>query len=174
MDTWCLEHTGQPFDAGGAWAASGKLLPRLLERLLDEPYFAQPIPKSTGRDLFSQAWLAEKLEPFTSERAQDIQHTLTEFTVCACVAGVDSYAKDSKKLIVCGGGAFNHHVLQRLQARLPNLAVSTSAQHGLAPLQVEAAAFAWLARQMLERQPGNLASVTGALGPRVLGALYPA
>ena len=174
MDAWCLQHTGQPFDAGGAWAASGNLLPELLERLLDEPYFSQPIPKSTGRDLFSLTWLAEKLQPFASERAQDIQHTLTEFTVCACVAGVNSYVKDSKELIVCGGGAFNHHVLQRLQTRLSNLAVSTSAQHGLAPLQVEAAAFAWLARQMLERQPGNLASVTGAAGPRVLGALYPA
>lgn len=174
MDAWCLQHTGQPFDAGGAWAKSGQLIPALLASLLDEPYFSLPIPKSTGRDLFSLAWLEAKLQPFAGERSQDIQNTLTEFTVSACVAGINSYGKESVELIVCGGGAFNLHLLQRLQAGLPWLRVSTSDPHGLPPLQVEAAAFAWLARQMLKRQPGNLASVTGAAGARVLGALYPA
>jgi anhydro-N-acetylmuramic acid kinase len=174
MDAWCLQHRGQPFDAGGAWAASGRLLPALLASLLDDPYFSQPIPKSTGRDLFSLAWLAGKLQPFANERPEDIQNTLTELTVRACAAGVISYGKESAELIVCGGGAFNLHLLQRLQTALPWLRVSTSDQHGLPPLQVEAAAFAWLARQMLIRQPGNLPGVTGAAGPRVLGALYPA
>jgi anhydro-N-acetylmuramic acid kinase len=174
MDAWCLQRTGQPFDAGGAWAASGRLIPVLLASLLDEPYFSLPLPKSTGRDLFSLAWLAEKLQPFPNERPEDIQNTLTELTVCACTAGMRSYGKESKELIVCGGGAFNLHLLQRLQTSLPWLEVSTSDQHGLPPLQVEAAAFAWLARQMLKRLPGNLASVTGAAGLRVLGALYPA
>lgn len=174
MDAWCLQHTGQPFDAGGAWAKSGRLVPALLASLRGEPYFSQPIPKSTGRDLFSLAWLAEKLRPFAGERPEDIQNTLTELTVCACTAGVDSYGKESAELIVCGGGAFNLYLLQRLQAGLPWLRVSTSDQHGLPPLQVEAAAFAWLARQMIQRQPGNLPGVTGAAGLRVLGALYPA
>ncbi|MGH8831429.1 MAG: anhydro-N-acetylmuramic acid kinase, partial [Polaromonas sp.] len=174
MDAWCRQHTGQPFDAGGAWAASGKLVPALLASLLDEPYFSKPLPKSTGRDLFSLAWLAEKLAPFAAERPEDIQHTLTEFTASACIADVNSYGKDSKELIVCGGGAFNQHLMQHLQAGLPSLRVSTSDLHGLPPLQVEAAAFAWLARQAVQREPGNLPSVTGAAGPRVLGALYPA
>ena len=107
MDAWCLQHTGQPFDAGGAWAASGRLLPALLASLLDEPYFSLPIPKSTGRDLFSLTWLADKLRPFAAERPEDIQNALTEFTASACVAGVSSYGKESKELIVCGGGAFN-------------------------------------------------------------------
>lgn len=174
MDAWCQQHTGQPFDAGGAWAASGKLVPALLRSLLDEAYFSQPIPKSTGRDLFSLAWLAQKLAPFAAERPEDIQHTLAELTTSPCISAVNSYGKDSDELIVCGGGAFNLHLLKRLQAGLPWLCVSSSDAHGLPPLQVEAAAFAWLARQMLERRPGNLASVTGAAGPRVLGALYPA
>ena len=174
MDAWCLQRTGQPFDAGGAWAKSGQLIPALLASLLNEPYFSLPIPKSTGRDLFSLSWLAEKLQPFANERPQDIQNTLTELTVLACRSGMSSYGENSKELIVCGGGAFNLHLLQRLQAELPWLRVSTSDQHGLPPLQVEAAAFAWLARQMLKRQPGNLPGVTGAAGLRVLGALYPA
>ncbi|CAN5428014.1 anhydro-N-acetylmuramic acid kinase [soil metagenome] len=174
MDAWCLQHTGQPFDAGGAWAQSGRLVPALLASLLNEPYFSQPIPKSTGRDLFSLAWLDEKLRPFAGERPEDIQNTLTELTVCACSAGINSYGKESIELIVCGGGAFNLYLLQRLQSGLPWLRVSTSDAHGLPPLQVEAAAFAWLARRMLNRQPGNLPGVTGAAGLRVLGALYPA
>jgi anhydro-N-acetylmuramic acid kinase len=174
MDAWCAQHTGQPFDDGGAWAASGQLLPALLAHLLDEPYFSQPLPKSTGRDLFSLQWLAGKLAPFAGARPEDIQNTLTEFTASACLAGMNSYGNDSKLLIVCGGGAFNQHLMARLQAGLPHCRVQSSALHGLPPLQVEAAAFAWLARQTVSGQAGNLPRVTGAAGPRVLGALYPA
>jgi anhydro-N-acetylmuramic acid kinase len=174
MDAWCLRHTGRAFDEGGAWAASGQCLPELLAALLSEPYFAQPPPKSTGRDLFSLSWLHEKLKPFANTAPQDIQATLTQFTASACVDCVNSYAKESTLLIVCGGGAFNHSLLQALQGGLPNVEVETSDQHGLPPLQVEAAAFAWLARQAIERQPGNLPSVTGAAGLRILGAIYPA
>jgi anhydro-N-acetylmuramic acid kinase len=174
MDAWCQRHTGQAYDAGGAWAASGLLLPDLLASLLDEPYFALPPPKSTGRDLFSIAWLDCKLAGFSAERPQDIQNTLAEFTVRPCVEGVASYGKDSTRLVVCGGGAFNQHLMARLQAGLPQCRVESSELHGLPPLQVEAAAFAWLARQTVERLPGNLPGVTGAAGPRVLGAIYPA
>lgn len=174
MDAWCQQHTGQPFDAGGAWAASGKLIPSLLASLLNESYFAKLPPKSTGRDLFSLTWLAQKLAPFALYRPEDIQNTLTEFTAAACIMGTSSYQKNSKDLIVCGGGAFNLHLMQRLQAGLPELHVGASSMHGMPPLQIEAAAFAWLAMRTQRRLPGNLASVTGAKGPRVLGAIYPA
>lgn len=174
MDTWCLRHTGQPFDAGGAWAASGQYLPQLLQQLRLDPYFEQAPPKSTGRDLFSLSWLKSKLRDFPAAAPQDIQNTLTELTASTCTDCVNRYAKESTRLIVCGGGAFNHYLLQRLQAGLPGLQVESSAQHGLPPLQVEAAAFAWLARQTVTRQAGNLPSVTGAAGPRILGAIYQA
>ena len=174
MDAWCQQHTGQPFDADGAWAASGKLIPELLACLMDEPYFSKPPPKSTGRDLFSLQWLATKLAAFSNAAPEDIQHTLTEFTASACITGVTSYAKDSKQLIVCGGGAFNSYLLKRLQAGLPSVRVSTSDAHGQPAMQVEAAAFAWLARQTVRREAGNLPGVTGAKGLRVLGAIYPA
>jgi anhydro-N-acetylmuramic acid kinase len=174
IDAWSLQHTGQRYDEAGQWAASGKLIPALLTRLLDEPYFAIPPPKSTSRDLFSLTWLAEKLALFTAHRPVDVQNTLTEFTALACIAGASSYLRSSKEMIVCGGGAFNHYLMQRLQAGLASLKVVTSSVHGLAPLQVEAAAFAWLARQRIKCQPGNLPSVTGAAGLRVMGAIYPA
>ncbi len=174
MDAWCHQHTGQRFDVGGQWAASGQLIGALLAHLLNEPYFSMPPPKSTGRDLFSMAWLASKLQPFATQCPEDVQNTLTEFTASACISGASSYLKDSKELIVCGGGAFNQHLMQRLQAGLPSLKVISSDAHGLPPLQVEAAAFAWLARQTTRRLPGNLPSVTGAAGLRVLGAIYPA
>lgn len=174
MDAWCLQQTGQSFDAGGAWAASGQCLPELLALLRNEPYFNQAPPKSTGRDLFSVDWLQNKLQGFATARGQDIQATLTELTASACTDCVNSYAKGSGILVVCGGGAFNNHLMQRLQAGLPGLRISTSDQHGLPPLDVEAAAFAWLARQAMLRLPGNLPDATGAAGPRVLGAIYPA
>jgi anhydro-N-acetylmuramic acid kinase len=175
IDAWCQRHTGEPFDAGGAWAASGKLIPDLLTALLANDYFALPPPKSTGRDLFSLAWLEAQLAPFAAQhKPEDIQHTLAEFTVSPCISGVNSYGKESRQLIVCGGGAYNAHVMARLAAGLPGVDVRTSEAHGLPPLQVEASAFAWLARQRVLRAPGNLPGVTGAAGSRVLGALYAA
>jgi anhydro-N-acetylmuramic acid kinase len=174
MDAWCQQHTGQRFDDGGQWAATGQLIPALLASLLDEPYFSMPPPKSTGRDLFSMTWLAGKLTPFADQRPENVQNTLAEFTARACITGASSYLKHSKQLIVCGGGTFNSYLMQLLQAGLPSIKVVSSDAYGLPPLQVEAAAFAWLARQTTRRLPGNLPSVTGAAGLRVLGAIYPA
>jgi anhydro-N-acetylmuramic acid kinase len=174
MDHWSQLHTGQPFDRGGQWAASGQVLPGLLARLQADPYFAKAPPKSTGRDLFNPAWLSASLGPATGAAPADVQATLTEFTASVCAADVLRYGSDSKLLIVCGGGALNDHLIERLRAHLPGVEVAASTAHGLPPLQVEAAAFAWLARSTLRREAGNLASVTGARGGRVLGAIYPA
>ena len=174
MDHWCQQHTGQPFDKDGAWAATGRVLPGLLAALLREPYLHKAPPKSTGRDLFNPAWLAAHLQPFAQATAADVQATLTEFTASASAICANSYLNNSKTLAVCGGGALNGQLMQRLQAACPPLRVVTTDALGLPALQVEAAAFAWLARQALNGAPGNLPSVTGAVGPRVLGAVYPA
>src|SRR3989344_2557056 len=174
MDYWCQRHTGQAFDAGGACAASGKVLPELLASLLDEPFLRKPPPKSTGRDLFNPAWLAHHLAPFAQANPADVQATLTEYTARACAIGANSYKKNSKTMAVCGGGALNAYLMSRLQAACPGVQVTATDTLGLPALQVEAAAFAWLARQALHGRPGNLASVTGAAGARVLGAVYPA
>jgi anhydro-N-acetylmuramic acid kinase len=174
MDAWCQQHTGEPFDRAGAWAAQGSVHLPLLAILMADPFLAKGPPKSTGRDLFNPAWLASALASAPAASAVDVQATLTEFTAQACADAVLRHGSGSRQLIVCGGGALNASLMQRLQARLPGMAVQSSARHGLPPLEVEAAAFAWLARQTVLRRPGNLASVTGAKGERVLGAVYPA
>jgi anhydro-N-acetylmuramic acid kinase len=174
MDAWCLAHTGAAYDDGGAWAAGGAVHAGLLQSLLDEPFFGQPPPKSTGRDLFNGSWLQGKLAGFQSLPPQDVQATLTELTASSCADCVQQFAPGCERLIVCGGGALNTHLMQRLQALLPGCAVVSSEAHGLPPLQVEATAFAWLARQCVERQTASLKSVTGAKGARILGAIYPA
>ncbi|MDR3017281.1 MAG: anhydro-N-acetylmuramic acid kinase [Delftia acidovorans] len=175
MDGWCQAHTGQPYDDAGRWAATGKVLPALLDRLLAEPFLREPPPKSTGRDLFHAEWLAGHLAACAADAAPaDVQATLTEFTARACAGAVQRFGRGGRELLVCGGGAFNAHLMQRIAALLPGVAVDTTAARGLPPLQVEAAAFAWLARQALLGLPGNLPAVTGARGPRILGAIHPA
>lgn len=178
MDGWCQAHTGQPYDDGGQWAATGQVLPALLDRLLAEPFLQQPPPKSTGRDLFHADWLAGHLSASATSAADarpaDVQATLTEFTARACAGAVQRFGHDGGELLVCGGGAFNTQLMQRIAALLPGVAVDTTAARGLPPQQVEAAAFAWLARQALLGLPGNLPAVTGARGLRILGAIHPA
>jgi anhydro-N-acetylmuramic acid kinase len=175
LDLWCEQHLGASLDDGGRWAAGGRVDAALLARLLDEPFFRQPPPKSSGRDLFHRAWLDAKLAGLRSAiPAQDVQATLAELTVAAAVAALAQPGAATRQLHVCGGGAFNDHLMARLRAQLPGVAVSTTASAGVPPDQVEALAFAWLAHAFVHRQPGNLAAVTGAAGPRVLGALYPA
>ena len=176
LDFWCAASTGRRFDAGGIWAASGTVDPRLLDALLAEPYFALPPPKSTGRDLFNAQWLETRLLASgarTRLPAQDVQATLAELTARTAADAVHRHAGRVKELVVCGGGAFNADLMARLAARLAPMTVVSSANRGLPPDQVEACAFAWLARTFVQREPGNIPSVTGATGPRILGALYP-
>ncbi len=173
MDEWCQHHRQQPFDRDGAWAASGTVHAGLLAALLDEPYFARPTPKSTGRDLFNAAWLAQRLSLLAHAPGPgDVQATLAELTAVtiarACAAG------DCREVFVCGGGARNAHLMRRLQTLCRPAVVDTTAALGVPPQAVEAVAFAWLARQRMLGRPGNLPAVTGAQGARVLGAVYPA
>lgn len=174
MDAWCQTHTGQAFDEGGAWAAGGKIQTSLLKRLQEEPFFAKPPPKSTGRDLFNVPWLARHLADAETFEPQDVQATLAELTASSCANSLMGAEPHGTALKVCGGGALNLHLMDRLQAALPSWNVASTADAGLPPLQVEATAFAWLARQTLLGKTSSLQSVTGARGARILGAIYPA
>lgn len=174
LDYWIDRHHGLPYDADGAWGTSGKVDQALLARLLAEPYFSVAPPKSTGRDLFHPAWLESHLallgQPLDPA---DVQATLAALTAEAIARDVRAHAPDAVRLIVCGGGARNRFVMALLARALPGVTVQSSDDFGVPVSQVEGIAFAWLARQMLRRAPGNVPTVTGAAGPRVLGALYP-
>ena len=172
LDAWCLRHTGQPFDAGGAFAAQGHVNSALLARLLGEPWFDLPPPKSTGRDQFHLEWVEAALTG--AEAPADIQATLLALTARSVADALARTQPDTRRVIVCGGGVHNPVLLAALAEAMPEAVVESSAVHGLNPDFVEAMAFAWLAREHLAGRPGNLPTVTGAAGPRVLGALHPA
>jgi len=175
MDHWCRLHTDAPYDDGGRWAASGQVDGMLLVELLADAYFRKAPPKSTGRDLFNADWLAHALARAGGTRAPaDVQATLLEFTAGSAIDALRHAAPGTRELLVCGGGALNAALMARLAALWPGLLVAATDTAGLPAMQVEAAAFAWLARQFCERKPGNHPGVTGAAGLRVLGALYPA
>jgi anhydro-N-acetylmuramic acid kinase len=173
LDAWCARHRAQRYDQAGRWAASGAVIDPLLAALLADPYFDRPPPKSTGRDLFNPDWLDRHLAALPPPQPADVQATLAELTARSVAQALQRHAPGTRRLLVCGGGAHNTHLMSRLARLLPGLVVQSTSEHGLDPGLVEATAFAWLARAFIERQPGNLIEVTGAAGPRVLGALYP-
>ena len=173
MDAWMLEHHGVGFDADGRFAVSGRIDDALLDALLAEPYFALPPPKSTGRDLFQLEWLRERLAG-RQLVAADVQATLLELSARSIVQALLAHLPDVRRVLACGGGVHNGALMRRLAELLPGVAVGTTAQVGVDPDFVEAMGFAWLAHQTLNGVAGNLPSVTGANGPRVLGAIHPA
>jgi anhydro-N-acetylmuramic acid kinase len=182
MDLWCQQHQGTPYDADGAWARTGQVNPDWLALAMAEPFFALPPPKSTGRDLFNPAWLANWLQRCGSPhhaQAADVQATLCELTAQSMAQATVQACPAVGDVLVCGGGALNAHLMARLAAQLQALrgqpvAVHSTATRGLPPMEVEAAAFAWLAWACQHGVAGNVSAVTGARGPRVLGAVYPA
>ncbi|WP_287497236.1 anhydro-N-acetylmuramic acid kinase [Pandoraea sp. CB10b_02] len=173
LDGWAARHLGKPYDDGGAWSASGRVDEALLAALLSEPYFTQTPPKSTGRDLFHAAWLDGKLAAFPNVAPVDVQATLVALTAQCVANDVLGHASDCRSFYACGGGTRNAALMQAIAERLPGVSVATTQALGVPPHQVEALAFAWLAERCLAREPGNLPSVTGAKGPRILGAIYP-
>lgn len=172
MDAWCHRYTGDDFDRDGTFAATGRADHALLQRLLDEPFFTRPPPKSTGRDQFHLEWVAARLSG--PEAPADVQATLLALTARTVADALRATQPGTARLIVCGGGVHNPRLMAALAAELPDCALESSAAHGLDPDFVEAMGFAWLARQTALGRPGSLPSVTGAAGPRILGGIYPA
>ncbi len=186
LDAWTVLHTEKDYDAGGAWAQTGQVIELLLNQLLAHPFFIKAYPKTTGREDFNLAWLQDELQKFDTTAANtryssaDVQATLTELTAITASVQIRQFTKKSESSVnsvnalksevyVCGGGALNDYLMARLQAHLPHCTVNTTTSLGLEPTWVEAVAFAWLARQTLMGEIGNLPSVTGANKGVVLG-----
>lgn len=173
LDSWCQRHHGTPFDAEGAFAASGRVDAALLQALLADPWFALPPPKSTGREQFHLDWVLQAMGSARLDAA-DVQATLLELTAASVADALLRLQPSTRRVLVCGGGVRNPALLARLAARLPGVVVESSARYGLDPDYLEAMGFAWLAAELLAGRAANLPSVTGAAGPRLLGAIYPA
>lgn len=172
MDAWCTQHLGETYDNNGAWAASGTVQPSLLAKMLNEEFFALLPPKSSGRDLFNMTWLQNKLNG--NERAEDVQATLLELTCLSITQAIQQHCTGASEIYLCGGGAHNHTLRERLANLLQKCSVQSSNALGVDSDYLEAIAFAWLAQQTLLGQPANLPQVTGAKHPCVLGAIHPA
>lgn len=170
LDAWALRHLGSPCDAGGRWAAGGRVRPELLARWLADPWFPRPPPKSTGREYFNLGWVEARLAP--SIPPADVQATLLALTACSIAEALHRHAPDVREVYACGGGVHNPAVMQALADALDPARLATTAALGLDPDFVEAVGFAWLARERLAGRPGNLPEVTGARGPRLLGAVH--
>jgi anhydro-N-acetylmuramic acid kinase len=175
LDSWAQRHRNMTMDAGGVWAAGGRVIPELFDRLSADTYFSLPAPKSTGREYFHLDWLDRALRQSpTPTDPRDVQTTLAALTVRTITQAIRHYAPETQCALICGGGVHNPTLMTGLQRELDPLPVESTAAHGIDPDYMEAMGFAWLAQRALNGLPGNLPEVTGARGPRILGAIYPA
>ena len=172
LDGWARRHLGARFDEDGRWASAGRTDGELLARLLDEPYLRLAPPKSTGRELFRLEWLEERLP--ADYRTADVQSTLTDFTAHSIVRGLRDFCPGTEEVFLAGGGARNRALVERIRALCESCKVDLTDALGVPTAHVESMAFAWLAMKCVGREPIDLSTVTGAAGPRILGAIYPA
>jgi anhydro-N-acetylmuramic acid kinase len=174
LDAWCERHTGARFDRDGAWGVTGTVIAELLSALKADPYFVLAPPKSTGRDRFHRAWLEQHVTNLQRPaRPVDVQRTLLALTAQTIADAIAAHCGEATEILACGGGANNAALMRELEEALGSRRLTTTATLGVPVNEVEALAFAWLARETLAGRAGNLPEVTGARGPRVLGAVYP-
>ena len=172
LDHWVMRHKHQPYDRDGQWSAEGRVIPELLSRLLQHPYFSKSGPRSTGKEAFNLSWLDDCLNS-ESGNPGDVQATLAELTATSIAQGIMNSQLQVEEVYICGGGAHNTDLMRRLYRQLSPASLDNTSAVGMNPDWVEAATFAWLASQSLDGLAGNAPVVTGAAGARVLGGIYP-
>lgn len=172
MDSWCQLHTGENYDKDGDWARSGKLSSSLFNDMLNDSYFSQALPKSTGREHFNLDWIKQHLSN-AAINTNDVQSCLTELTAKTIVDAIDKYFPETQQLVICGGGVYNSYLKERIDDLSGKRTLLDTSDYGIEPNWVEAAAFAWLAHCCLNKIPANEPLVTGARSRVVLGAIYP-
>lgn len=168
LDAWIQTHHQKSYDHHGNWAKAGSVHQSLLTDLLQDTYFSLPSPKSTGSDYFNLSWLASHLSESISP--VDVQATLLELTARSIIDGIPAFKNG--EIFICGGGVHNHYLMNRLSQLAHPAPVYSTQSVGIDPNLIESMAFAWLAKQTLERKPGNITTVTGAKQAVILGAIY--
>ena len=174
IDAWCRHHLNLAFDKDGEWARSGSIQPALLSHWLCDAYFARTPPKSTGREYFNHDWLARNSASLNRYKPEDIAATLTELTAVSCAQSIIQNSIAPSNIYVCGGGAHNAFLMERIQVHSGAYQVTTTQALGIAPDWIEAAAFAWLAYARINNQRFDLQRITGSEGDIPLGVIYPA
>lgn len=172
IDLWVKQQCGQDMDKDASYALRGRVNIPLLEHLQSDPYFCRAAPKSTGREYFNKHWLEQYLVN-TKISPEDVQATLCQLTAATILTSITNSAPSTQRLLVCGGGVHNPLIMQALKDNTSKIQVSSTSEFGVMPEQVEAIAFAWLAKQTLNSEHGSIAAVTGARKPSILGAIYP-
>ncbi len=174
LDHWVKRHCGQDFDRDGRWSASGTVSEALLEDLLTHPYFAMSGPRSSGKEAFNLQWLDRKLGAHPGLEAEEVQATLAELTAVTIGRAIRQSGIEVTEVYVCGGGAHNSNLMDRLRRQLKPASLASTAAIGMDPDWVEAVTFAWLAHRTLQGLAGNAHEVTGADWPMVLGGIFQA
>ena len=181
LDAWYQRHQNGTYDKNGLWASTGQVSEPLLAALLELPFYSLSPPRSTGREQFNIDYLdsilgqitaSPKPEDIPENIPEDIQATLSELTARSVAQALTKWGGHCERLLVCGGGVLNADLIKRLGNNLPGLTIESTEAYGMAPEWIEAAAFAWLAKQTLHHQSGNLPEVTGASRCVVLGGIY--
>lgn len=170
LDAWYQRHNSGAYDCNGVWAASGTPIPALVDACLQDPYFTQKYPKSTGREYFNLAWLESCVADLESYAAADVQASLAMVTARSVAQAIQALST-AEHVYVCGGGVFNRQLMLLLKQALAQHHIESTAARGIHPMHVEGLAFAWLAHQYWHKLPGNMPAVTGARSPAVLGSL---
>jgi anhydro-N-acetylmuramic acid kinase len=173
LDAWIARHKGESYDRDGCWSRGGTIHTGLLTKLLQHPYFLKQGPRSTGKEIFNLAWLDSELDACAAIAPVDVQATLVELTSNAITRAILDGPLSVSEIYICGGGSHNKHLMERLQTSLAPASVASTSAIGMDPDWVEAATFAWLASRTLASLNGNCPAVTGAVGGRVLGGIYP-
>ena len=173
LDAWIRRHHHLHYDDNGHWAATGDILLPLLERLLDDPYFDQKPPKSTGTEYFNLTWLDQQIATLDEElAAHDVQRTLCTLTTRTLSESITRYAPYPTAVFVCGGGVHNQTLMDSLRQEQPATTIATTEALGIGPDWIEATTFAWLAQRTMAGLTSNLPAVTGARSEVILGGIY--
>ncbi|MFU8789237.1 MAG: anhydro-N-acetylmuramic acid kinase [Methylobacter sp.] len=170
MDLWIKLQRNLPYDKNGVWGQSGNIDHNLVTLLKQDPYFNATPPKSTGKEYFSLPWLYQYFDAFSC-KAEDVQASLCFLTAITLCDAIKKHAPATERILVCGGGAHNTYLMGLIRQN-SGCSVESTESHGLHPDHVEAMAFAWLARQTINKLPGNIKEVTGAINPTILGGIY--
>jgi len=174
LDQWNQQHNKSAYDKNGDWARSGNCQPTLLAKLLNDPYFSAPHPKSTGQDLFNLNWLNKRIQSLPNYQliaASDIQNTLSQLTADSIALSIQELGHTDRPIYLCGGGVHNTYLVEQLQTALPEASINSTADIGIDPNWVEAIGFAWLGYCRLNDIPTNMPAVTGATSKVCLGSI---